>query len=832
MIRYTTVFLLIFSLCILTGGVICETAKAADTADFLRAQELYRKGEVGEAAIMFYNLKQSNELLAQQRNLASEQFNSCITTLRTNPAQTDVFGSLISQQKDNQAMRVLLYQYASLLESQRRYQDLVEVHRQLYKLSPTDTQKYTLARKLDMAGSHQEAYDLYTDLLSSQQYHETVLRHMLETVHQLDDADTYFDTFFAAQKENIINNYNLFNVMIAALINLNRYQQALAYSFVMAEKYPHLIDALAYKLTVLYKEGLLTDTDLQNMVRRSKKPATAQQRFLLAKIYGSAGDTDAAIKMLGTDTSKDVVEYRAFLYMQAENYDLARKMYQSLIDKHTARPQWYQRLAEIAFKTGKDDQAVDALEKYLSFQENTNFNSYFLVAKMFERYGLTQQAEQMYLKGKQIARNEKYPAIELMKYYINQKDYQQAAVEIVESQKGAIVQPSQLYSYLQNTFRDQTMVTQVIDQVEHQLTVQQGQLTDQQRSDLYYCLYIFASQIGDYDRSIPFFTAFFTLSPNKYDDLMQFIGTLEDAGFYREASALLDLLPIDSPIFTKSVQKRAQLLIKQGNPKEALQLLQTYPQARNDYLYARALVETGNPSAGLHVLRKMPHPSPPCTLLEARIAMLNRKFEDAVEIYAAVDKSSGSNYISAVYGAGLAHLFNSSFENALEKFEEVCHLYAHSPEARDAIALRALIALISATGNEQLIDQWVNAEFFLWADNTTGAITGFENVLSLNNDAPYVQDIRMKLFRLYASDTQYERALSQLDSIVEDNPTSALGAWAMHMKIELQEKINGGQLNQDDFAQLLESYPDSYDADIIRRELEKKRTEQTLSPAM
>ena len=226
MIRYATVFLLIFFLCILTGGVHCQTVKADDAADFLRAQELYRKGDVGEAAIMFYQLKQSNELLPQQRNLASEQFNSCIATLRTNPAQTDVFGSLISQQKDNQAMRFLLYQYASLLESQRRYQDLVAVHRRLYMLSPTDSQKYTLARKLDLAGSHQEAYDLYTDLLSSQQYHDTVLRHMLETVDQLDDADTYFDTFFAAQKEDIINNYNLFNVMIATLIKLKRYQQA------------------------------------------------------------------------------------------------------------------------------------------------------------------------------------------------------------------------------------------------------------------------------------------------------------------------------------------------------------------------------------------------------------------------------------------------------------------------------------------------------------------------------------------------------------------------------------------------------------------------------
>ena len=466
------------------------------------------------------------------------------------------------------------------------------------------------------------------------------------------------------------------------------------------------------------------------------------------------------------------------------------------------------------------------------FRRNKISTAIFFVAKLFERYGLTQQAEQIYLQGKQIARNEKYPAIELMKYYINQKDYPQAAVEIVESQKGAIVQPSQLYSYLQNTFRDQTMVTQVIDQVEHQLIVQQEQLTDPQRSDLYYCLYVFASQIGDYDRSIPFFTAFFTLSPNKYDDLMQFVATLEDGGFYREASSLLDLLPEDSPIFTKAVQKRAQLLIKQGNPKKALQLLQTYPQGRNDYLYARALVETGNASAGLHVLRGIAKPSPPCTLLEARIAMINHQFEDAADIFATIDKSAGSNYIKALYGAGLAYLFNNSFDNALEKFEEVCHLYAHSPEARDAIDLRALIALISATGNEQLIGQWINAEYFLWSDNTTGAITGFENLLSLNNDAPYTQNIRMRLFRLYASDTQYDKALSQLDSIVEDNPTSDLGAWAMHMKIELQEKINGREINQDDFAQLLESYPDSYDADIIRRDLEKKRTEHALSPAM
>ena len=121
----------------------------------------------------------------------------------------------------------------------------------------------------------------------------------------------------------------------------------------MADSYPHLTDALAYKLTALYKEGSITDTDLQKMFRRAKKPPTVHQRFLLAKIYGGSGDTESAIKMLGTDTSQDVVEYRAFLYMQAENYDLARKMYQSLIDKHTARPQWYQRLAEIAFKTGK-----------------------------------------------------------------------------------------------------------------------------------------------------------------------------------------------------------------------------------------------------------------------------------------------------------------------------------------------------------------------------------------------------------------------------------------------------------------------------------------------
>ena len=814
----------------LLASLLCGLAQSDDAEDFLRAQDLYRKGQTGEAAITFYILKQSSGLLPQQRTLAEEQLKACINALRTDLAQTDIFGSLISQQKDNQAMRFLLYQYASLLESQRRYQDLVAVHRRLYQLSPTDSQKYTLARKLDTAGSPEEAYSLYTDLLSSQQYRETVLRHMLESVHQLDRPDSYFDTFFAAQKEQILNNYALFNVLIATLIKLGRYQQALAYSFVMTDKYPHLIDSLAYKLSALYKDNTITDTDLKNMVKRSKKPATQNQRFLLAKIYGTAGDTETAIKMLGTNTSQEMVEYRAYLYMQAENYDLARQMYQSLIKKHTPRPQWHLRLAEIAFKTGKDDQATEALRNYLSFSENSNFNSYFLAAKMFERYGLTQEAEQMYLEGKQIARNQKYAAIELMKYYINQKDYLQAAIEIVESQKGEVIHPSQLYVSLQATFTEQSIVLQLIDQIEQQLDKQQ--LTDKQRTNLFYCLYVFASQIGNYEKSIPCFTAFFKLSPNNFEDLIQFVSQLEEAGFYKQGLELLELLPPDCPIFDQAVQKRADLLIKLNKSKEALHLLQTYPQARNDYLYACALVETGNYAAGLHVLQGIQEPSPECKLLEARIAILNRQFDDAIELLATIDTSFGATYISALYESSLAYLFNGSFDKSLEQLENLCHLYAHAPEAHDAIVLRTLIALISASGNDQLTDQWIKAEYFLWAGNVTGAITAFENVIAINTQAPYVQDMRLRLFRLYADTEQYDKAFAQVDLITQSNPSSALGAWAMHLAVALREQLQKGTLDEKKYTLLLEKYPDSYDADILRRQLEDERTGHALSPHM
>ncbi len=807
-------------------------ADASDASDLSRAQELYRKGETGTAAIIFSRLRKSMELLPEQRSLASEQFDSCINILHTDLAQTDVFGSLISQQKDNQVMQFLLYQYASLLESQRRYQDLVSVHRQLYLLSPTDAQKYTLARKLDTAGLHEEAYSLYTELLASKQYHDTVLRHMLETVHQLENANEYFNGFFNAEKEHILNNYGLFNVAITTLTQLGRYKDALAYSFVMSDNYPHLTDVLAHKLSSLYKENRITDADIANMIKRSEKPPTGKQRCLLSKIYGGANELDKAIHILGTDTSKEAVEYRALLYMQTENYDLARETYQALLKDYIPQPQWYQRLAEIELKTGRDEQGIDALRKYVSFSENKNFNSYFYVAKMFERYGLSKEAEQMYLEGKQIARNEKYAAVELIKYYIGQNEYRLAAIEILESQTRGLIKPAQLYFSLKNTFTEQTMVTDVIDQLEMLLDERKSQLSAEDKSNIYYCLYVFASEIGNYARSIPFFTSFFHLSPDKHNELMAVVGTLEEAGFYKEGSDLLDLLPADSPVFGNAVQKRAELLIKQGQAKESLRILQEYPRARNNYLYARALLESGYTDQAADVLRNIVKPSASCILLNAKIAMLNRQFLAAADTYATIGKNAGAEYISAVYGLALAHLFDGKFDKALENLEYLCRLYAHSKEARDAVEFRKLIALIGAFKNEQLTEQWIKAEFSLWADNIPEAIEGFEKLTSLNPSAPYIQDIRLRLFRLYVRNNQYDKAFSKLSDIARDNPDSALGAWAMHLRIELREKIAGSELDELEYVELLSLYPDSYDSDIVRKKIETQRTGHALTPPM
>lgn len=818
-------------------AVICFSsaalkAQSDDVSDFFKAQELYRDGEIGEAAILFSKLKRSPRLMLEQRNIAAEQLDACFHLLRTNPAQTDVFGSLISLQKDNQIMRFLLYQYASLLESQGRHDELIAVHKKLYHMAPTDSQKYTLARKLDAAGHHQEAYDLYNDLLDSRNYRDTVLRHMLETVHELDNASAYFDAFFEAKKEIILNNYGLFNLLITTLIKLERYNDALVYAYIMANDYPNLLDMIAYKLSSPYKDGRLTDGQINAVLTRSKSPMP-QQRYLLSKVYGAAGETDRAIEILGSGTHKQIVEYRAQLYHQTGKHDFARKMYLKLIEDYTPQPQWYQKLAQIAFETGNDDQAVAALRSYISLSENKDFNTYFYVARLLERYGLSEEAKQMYLEGKKIARNHKYATIELIKYYINQKEFDSAAAEIFETQKRAAVKPMQLYFSLKNSFTEQSMVTAVINELEKLVEHPVNELNSEQKSNVYYTLYVFASNIGDFSRSIRFFKPFYKLAPDNYNELISFSIELEQVGLYQESLDLLNLIDNDSPMYYQAVHKKVELFIKQGNPRQALAILQEHPEVRSDYLYASALLEAGNKSAARDVLQKMSYKTPKATLLEARIAMLDKQFDHALKLYATIDESAGGEYIGALYSTALAHLFAQSFDEALIQFERLGRFYAHAPEASDAIQLRKLMALITATKNDRLIDFWVDAEFYRWADDTEAAITSFNNVLSLDEKAPYAPDIHLRLSKMYVRAQQYEKALAQLDAVIEHaSPASAIGPWAMSMRITLRKQIAQEVVDKQVYLDLLEKYPDSYDADVIRKQLENERTDHELSPHM
>ena len=810
---------LIFLILIVSSIQVC---RAAEENTYTKANKLFYEGNIAEAAIEYSKAKRDPYVSPPNRSIAQQQLEKCMHILRIDHQQTDKFYSLISLQKDNQMMRYLMYEYASLLESQGRYNELIKIHRQLYRLYPSASQKYTLARKLQQAGAVDEAFELYQELLDDKQYKRIALRHILENISSI--ASTKLDYLYEIARvyeKDITSDYQLLNLLVSALIDLKQPRKALEYSVKSAEMFPQYINSLTNVIYRQYKNKNITDADMADLIKKNKNHLTDDLCYFLAKIYGSCGEYKKALDILGASADLKILEYRAQLLYSSGSYAKAEELLKSMIARNNPRERWLTRLAEISFKMGKDDEAVKYLEDYIELKGGSNFNVYFYVGKTLERYGMADKAKQVYLKGKEVSSNKTYAVLELTKYYINQNQFYDAAYEIYESQRAQLLAPRSIYLSLANTIQDQKQFVELLENLDSIVTDKQTQdiLKPKELSNLYYCIYSFYSEIGDMNKAVEFFKIYFSISPDNHNQLIEFCSWLDARGFYKETIDLLALMPDTSPFFRQSLSKRAELLISIGESKQAVELLESYPNKRNNFLLAKAYLESGKIENAKNLLKQISHKDPDYYLLEGDIFLNEHDVKSAVLSYQHIDKSAGGIYQKALWREAIANIFYQQYDEALLVFERLIKSAPSSAETVKSLKYRTIMALIKNTRNEELLKKWSNAEFMLWSGSTDEAVELYKELIAFNQKELYVPELRLLLYEIFLGLNDSEHAMSQLDKITVDFPDSSYAPMAQRMVIDLKNKVYDDVNVVDLYTEFLNSYPESYDSEIIRSEL-------------
>lgn len=788
------------------------------------ARKLYKNGNLAQAAIAYSNLKHNRKLSSKEKSDATNSFNTCIQLLRSDPAQTDVFGALISSQKNNHQIQLLLHKYAYLLETQRRYNKLIEVQKQIYSLSPTTSQKYHLARKLEMSRAYDEAYELYHELLSDRKYNKIVLRRALEILKYTKDSKKKLNLLLKKYSKQIFENYDLTIALLNTFIDFNRPEDALNISMMMVSRYPQSSEMVIHKIISLYNNGRLSDSFIEKidkMAQQCKTKLSDEQRYLLAKVFVGSNNLNRALDLIGNVQSKKMLKYKADLFLSSEKLSLAKSIYLSLLEKYPPEQEWYRKIAEISFRTGEDQQGIEYINKYISESDTNNFNDYFYAGRILERYGFLAQAEKIYLEGKKQCGNKSLAIKELTKYYISRKNFQLAANEIYNSQINAAVNPKNLYVSIKRTFANQYEVEQLIRAL-HKLVKNKPKtdISKTKLANLYYCLHVFADQISDIDHSTDFFIKYIQNTPEKEKEILAFSKRLETNGFLEPSYRLLSYIPQESSLYPKTVKQRVRNLINQNKNKEALKILKQNPKIKDDHLLSLTLYKNGQTKEALEIISKMKNLTPSTHLLRADIALTNKNFDTALTSYSKITKYSPL-YTTAQLRSGLTNLFINNLDKALSSFEKISDKKQSNEETIRALWYRKIMALIKKSPKDT--KRWSTAEYLVHIRNTDSAINLYSEIIDSNPKELYVPYFRMRLCSLMMENDKTEEALRQLDKIQDDFPKSSLSPKSMNMAINIRNK----HTNEQHYLEILEKYPNSYDADRIRAVIDQKNSNHT-----
>jgi len=786
------------------------------------ARKLYKNGNFAEAAIAYSNLRYNPKLSSKERSAATHSFNSCIQLLQSNPIQTDVFGSLISLQKNNQQIQSLLSKYSYLLETQRRYAKLVKVQKQIYSLSPTASRKYSLARKLEMSRAYNDAYGLYSELLLDRKYNKIALRRALYILKYTKNGKKKLDLLLKKYSKQIFEDYDLTITLLNTFIDFNRPKDALNISMMMISRYPHSSEMIIHKIISLYNNGRLSASFIDNIdkiAQQCKDKLSDEQRYMLAKIFVGSNDLQRALDLIGNAQSKRILQYKADLFLSSEKLSLAKSVYLSLLEKYPPEREWYRKLAEISFRIGEDQQGIDHISKYVS--ESDNFNDYFYAGRILERYGFLAEAEKIYLDGKKQGGNKSLATKELTKYYLSRKNFQLAANEIYNSQIDSTITPKNLYSSIKRTFANQYEVEQLI-QALHKLVKNSSEtdISKTKLADLYYCLHVFADQISDIDHSVDFFIKYIQNAPEKEKEILAFSQQLEDNGFLKPSYRLLSYIPPESSLYSKTVKKRVHNLINQNKNKEALAILKQNPKIKDNHLLSLALYKNGHTEEALAIISKMRNITPSTHLLRADIALTNKNFDTALISYSKITKHSPL-HATALFRSGLTHLFSNNPDKALSFFEKISDQKKSNEETIRALWYRKIMALMKVS--PEIVEKWSTAEYLIHIGDTGSAINLYSEIIDFNPKDLSVPYFRMRLCSLMMGHNQTEEALNQLDKIKDDFPESSLSPKSMSMAINISSK----RKNEQYYIEILEKYPNTYDADRIRAVIDQKNYNQT-----
>jgi len=790
------------------------------------SKRLLLNGDIARAAISFYEVQNQSYITPFQRAYAQEQFNSCIEMLRSDTDQTQQFGDMILLQKEDFKIQYLLQTYASILEFQGKVDDAVNVYRRIYNQWPGSPQKYMLARKLEYFGMWNEAFDLYQDLLNDQRYRSIVLRQILEGAKYSKNGEESVNQIIKAYYNDILYNYDLINTLVSVYISQNRFKDAIELAFEMVSRYPQSVDSVVYNFAPLYKEGKLNDNMIDSVLSARSEDGN---KFMYAKILAASGYVNKALSKLDGFTSPNILEYKADLLYSSSMLEQAAEAYRSLVKNYPHRSDWFYRLAEISLKLGNHSMAVQYLQDYLNFSENKNFNSYFQAGKMLEQYGMNQDAERFYAEGKKYVRESSYAQIELIKYYIMEKNFSLAAKEIADSQKQPRITPSNIILSVKYMLASddefKKLTAELIKITESKEYID---ISANEKANLFYCAHVFAEESGATDPAVEFMKKYYSLSsskPEAENRMMDYIKKLEREKSFDNLNELLLIIPPASPYYPQALHKRARILISQGNAQACIDLLKSNLTVKDDFLIAQAFYELGEHKKAYDLLSAIPIKSSSVMALKGDIALCMEQFDTAIKNYSAINNSADELFAVSRYKIGLAYLFSQKYDDAHAVFDKLAVSDSYSKQTADSINLRKIIALISRDKN--LIKQWSMAEFAFFKEDYETAINKYMDLIGTASSDVYIPDFYMRLHEIFLKSGNKQQALAQLDKIISEFPNCALASMAMRYSIRIQSELNPDGLNKEEsYIKFLEKYPDTYDADIVRDELEKIRSQK------
>lgn len=523
-------------------------------------------------------------------------------------------------------------------------------------------------------------------------------------------------------------------------------------------------------------------------------------------------------------------------YLALKMYDKQINMLRQKLAENPKSVAVHEWLGTALVRSGEEEQGKQYWEDIIAMKPD-NLENYKLVATLYYRNGMIDEAVATYQNAREIAGDKSLYALDMARIYEFQMNYSEAIDEYLKHLSGNKKRFNYISSKIIKLCEKEGIWAVAIAKIQEELA----------QSPKYYELHNLLGDIylrsGKPELGLEQYLLFVEKSNSKDGrSLFQYAQRCEDEGEFAVAvsayNALIERVPA-SPFRDKSILQKGSALTSLARYDEALQTYQTFvdeeKSKRSHYvadaylgigdIYLYHLKQPGKALEAYDKLTKFPGKRDRFTVYFriADVFFVQDKFDQAKEQYQKIQKMASGNSLvdeEAYYKLANLELLQGNLDTAGKLLTEMLKKYPDGKYINDALNWSIFI-----NENQQAkedMQQYLQGLLYHKQMKYELAISEFQQIITNASASPLADDALLQLAEVHKDISDYQKALDNYQKLMEEYPDSELAAEAqMKMGDLYSEGMDDYSSAKIAYEKVILEYPESLQADLVRKKLQK-----------